>query len=67
MQKDNPISGKISETTNSQIPVATRDLRSNDYIQRKLKSDFETMGYFYETNQMNILTNLKVKFYIMKF
>lgn len=48
-KKDNPISSKISETTNSQIPVATRDLRSNDYIQKKLKIDFETLGYCYET------------------
>lgn len=48
-KRDNIISSKISETTNSQIPVANRDLRSNDYIQRKLKLDFDTLGFFYET------------------
>jgi hypothetical protein len=30
---ENPISERISETTNSQIPVGTRDLHSNDSIQ----------------------------------
>ncbi len=60
-KKDDPISGKISETTNSQIPVATRDLRSNDFIQRKLKADFETLGYFYETKPNEYLDKPKNK------
>ena len=47
-KRDNPISEMISETTNSQIPVGTRDLHSNDLIQRKLQLDFEELGYFYE-------------------
>lgn len=47
-KKENPISELISETTNSQIPVVSRDLRSNDLIQKKLELDFSTLGYFYE-------------------
>ncbi|MGD1907950.1 MAG: AIPR family protein [Leptolyngbyaceae cyanobacterium] len=46
---DYQIKSKISETTNKQIPVATRDLHSNDLIQRKLEVDFEKKGYFYES------------------
>lgn len=47
-KRDHPISEMISETTNSQIPVGTRDLHSNDLIQRKLQLDFEQLGYYYE-------------------
>ena len=42
------ISEKISETTNSQTPVRTRDLRANDRIQKKLEDEFLTLGYYYE-------------------
>jgi hypothetical protein len=42
------IAEKISETTNTQIPVNTRDLHANDKIQRKLEEDFKERGYFYE-------------------
>jgi hypothetical protein len=45
---EDPISQKISETSNNQIPVGSRDLRSNDLIQHKLEEEFETLGYFYE-------------------
>lgn len=45
---DEPISQKISETTNNQIPVGNRDLHSNDDVQRKLEEEFLTLGYFYE-------------------
>lgn len=47
-KKGSPIADKIRETTNSQIPVQTRDLRANDYIQRKLEDEFLELGYFYE-------------------
>ena len=46
--KDGSLSEKISETSNSQIPVGNRDLRSNDRIQRKLEEEFKDLGYFYE-------------------
>ena len=54
-KKDSPLSEKISETSNNQIPVGNRDLHSNDIIQRKLEEEFETLGYFYERkpNQYN--------------
>jgi len=48
---ENPISERISETTNSQIPVGTRDLHSNDSIQIKLQEEFEALGYFYERKE----------------
>ena len=48
---ENPISEKIRETTNSQIPVGTRDLHSNDSIQIKLQEEFEVLGYFYERKE----------------
>jgi hypothetical protein len=48
---DNPISERISETTNSQIPVGTRDLHSNDLVQIKLQEEFEAIGYFYERKE----------------
>lgn len=45
------ISELISETTNKQTPVRTRDLHSNDTIQRTLEEQFKTMGYFYESKK----------------
>lgn len=47
--KNEQLIGSISEFTNSQNPVASRDLRSNDFTQRKYEADLrETYGYFYE-------------------
>ncbi len=44
---------RISESTNSQTPIRSRDLRANDIVQRKLEEQFASLGYFYErkTNQ----------------
>lgn len=47
-KKDYKIGERISETTNSQTPIRTRDLHSNDRIQRKLEEQFTSMGYYYE-------------------
>ncbi|OHB77778.1 MAG: hypothetical protein A2Z25_21120 [Planctomycetes bacterium RBG_16_55_9] len=47
-KKDYRISERISETTNSQTPVRTRDLHANDRIQRKLEEQFKALGLFYE-------------------
>lgn len=47
-KKDNPLSEKISETSNNQIPVGNRDLHANDLIQKKLEEDFKTQGLYYE-------------------
>jgi hypothetical protein len=41
-------SDKISESTNRQTPVRTRDLHANDPIQKSLEEQFKTFGYFYE-------------------
>ena len=45
---EDPISQKISETTNNQIPIGNRDLHSNDLIQKKLQEEFLELGYYYE-------------------
>ena len=46
--KNEKLSTEIVEYTNSQNPVSSRDIRSNDYLQRKLEKDLLTQGYFYE-------------------
>ena len=46
--KSQPVSLAIAESTNSQTPIKSRDLRSNDYIQKKLEEAFDSMGLFYE-------------------
>ncbi|HIF6758869.1 TPA: AIPR family protein [Serratia marcescens] len=42
------LSLKISENTNSQNPVKSRDIRSNDYVQQILEKTLLHHGYFYE-------------------
>ena len=42
------INVRIAETTNSQTPIRSRDLRANDEIQRKLEEAFLAKGLFYE-------------------
>lgn len=46
--KSQPVSLAIAESTNSQTPIKSRDLRSNDDIQKKLEEAFEGMGLYYE-------------------
>jgi hypothetical protein len=38
----------IAEATNSQNPVTSRDIRSNDSVQKKIDREIERLGYFYE-------------------
>jgi len=45
---DYHISEKISETTNRQTPVVTRDLHANDRIQKQLEEEFRTLNFYYE-------------------
>ena len=47
-KKDYRIGERISETTNSQIPIRTRDLHANDRIQKKLEEQFRSLGFYYE-------------------
>jgi hypothetical protein len=42
------ISLKIAESTNSQTPIHSRDLRSNLPIQKKLQQALKDLGYYYE-------------------
>jgi len=46
--KDRTISERICEAANRQTPVCTRDLRANDWIQKKLEEEFLDLGYYYE-------------------
>ncbi|EPH1426900.1 AIPR family protein [Klebsiella aerogenes] len=46
--KSQPVSLAIAESTNSQTPIKSRDLRSNDDIQKKLEEAFEGMGLYYD-------------------
>lgn len=55
------ISGRIAESTNSQTPIGTRDLRSNDRIQKKLEQAFQDMGYFYERKEEQFKEREKAK------
>ncbi|MFC2142196.1 AIPR family protein [Acidobacteriota bacterium] len=42
------ITSDIAEATNSQSPINTRDLRSNDDVQKKLEEAFLDEGFYYE-------------------
>ncbi len=42
------LSTNIAEYTNSQNPVKSRDIRSNDYIQKKLEVELKALDFFYE-------------------
>ncbi len=46
--KTRDITSNIAEATNSQTPINTRDLRSNDDVQKKLEESFLDQGLFYE-------------------
>lgn len=46
--KEREISQLIAETTNSQTPIRSRDLRANDDVQKKLEDSFLSLGYSYE-------------------
>ncbi len=46
--KTKEISSNIAESTNSQTPINTRDLRSNDDVQKKLEESFLDLGFYYE-------------------
>ncbi len=46
--KARDITADIAEATNSQTPINTRDLRSNDDVQKKLEESFLDQGLYYE-------------------
>ena len=47
------IGARVSETTNSQTPINSRDLKANTLVQKKIEEALLGLGYFYErkTNQ----------------
>jgi hypothetical protein len=51
--KERSVGSKVSETTNSQTPIKSRDLRANTLVQRKIEEALRAKGYYYErkTNQ----------------
>src|ERR1035437_3234128 len=46
--KNRDMAGRVAESTNSQTPVRSRDLRANDEIQRKLAIALLPKGVYYE-------------------
>lgn len=46
--RNRDITSEIAEATNSQTPINTRDLHSNDDVQKKLEESFLDQGLFYE-------------------
>ena len=55
------LSTDIAEYTNSQNPVNSRDVRSNDFVQKKLESELKALGYFYERKKGQYSNELKNK------
>ncbi|MCB0028728.1 MAG: AIPR family protein [Anaerolineales bacterium] len=55
------ISSSIAESTNSQTPIRSRDLRSNDLIQKKLQDSFLSKGFFYERKSKEFREQIKDK------
>jgi len=55
------ISQRIAESTNSQTPIRSRDLRSNDSVQKKIENEFLDMGYFYERKTNQFIDKVKEK------
>ncbi len=59
--KTKAISADIAESTNSQTPINTRDLRSNDEIQKKLEECFRDLGLYYERKAKQFVEQPKAK------
>jgi hypothetical protein len=55
------LSQSISEYTNSQNPVKSRDVRSNDFFQKKLEIEMKALGYFYERKKNQHKNEIKSK------
>lgn len=45
---DRTFTNSVAEATNSQTPIRSRDIRSNDSIQIRIENALRTHGYFYE-------------------
>ena len=45
---DRDFTNRVAEATNSQTPIRSRDIRSNDSVQLKIENALKGAGYFYE-------------------
>ncbi|MDM7927122.1 AIPR family protein [Blastomonas fulva] len=45
---DRNFTNRVAEATNSQTPIRSRDIRSNDSIQIRIENALRTFGYYYE-------------------
>lgn len=59
--KNSELTTRIAEYTNSQNPVSSRDIRSIDFMQQKLETEFIALGYFYERKRNQYSGSLKAK------
>ncbi|MER9523807.1 AIPR family protein [Mesorhizobium sp. M0292] len=59
--KADDIGQKVSETTNSQTPIKSRDLRANTSVQRKIEQSMKAIGLFYERKKDQYRTIEKSK------
>lgn len=50
------LTNEIAEYTNSQNPVKSRDIRSNDFIQKVLEKNLKLKGYFYERKRNQFIS-----------
>lgn len=46
--KTEDVGSRVSETTNSQTPINSRDLKANTLVQKKIEQALEGLGLFYE-------------------
>lgn len=59
--EDSDLLASITEATNSQTAVTSKDLRSNDPVQRIIEEQLRTMGYYYEARTNKYLNDKDVK------
>ncbi|MAT99135.1 MAG: hypothetical protein CL608_18470 [Anaerolineaceae bacterium] len=59
--KNAELTTRIAEYTNSQNPVSSRDIRSIDFMQQKLETEFKALGLFYERKRNQYSGSPKAK------
>jgi len=45
---DQSLTNRVAEATNSQTPIRSRDIRSNDKVQIQIENALRPLGYYYE-------------------
>ena len=62
IQTEDPnLLNNITEATNSQTAVTSRDLRSNDTVQRYIEEHLRALGYYYEARTSKYISDEEVK------